>query len=102
MHLVLSLLGTQPFAPPPPAEAPPLRIGFADPVSSLDPQLNNNAGDRSVGMFFFEFLVSNNDNALQPGLATSWRAIDPLTWEFELRRGVQWHDGQEFTSDDVL
>ena len=79
-----------------------LRIAFADPVSSLDPQLNNNAGDRSVGMFFFDFLVNNNDGGLQPGLATAWRSTGPLTWEFDLRRGVKWHDGVEFTSDDVL
>ena len=80
----------------------PLRIGFADPVSSLDPQLNNNAGDRSVDMFFFDFLVQNNENALQPGLATEWRAISPTMWEFTLRPGVLWHDGQAFTADDVV
>lgn len=79
-----------------------LRIAFADPVSSLDPQLNNNAGDRSVAMFFFDFLVQNNDNALQPGLAEAWRPTSPLTWEFQLRPNVQWHDGQPFTADDVL
>ena len=88
-----------------PAETP-LRIAFADPVSSLDPQLNNNAGDRSVDMFFFDFLVNNNEvqgrAGLQPALATAWRATGPLTWEFDLRRGVRWHDGVEFTSDDVL
>lgn len=80
----------------------PLRIAFADPVSSLDPQLNNNAGDRSVALFFFDLLVNNNDNALQPGLATAWRATNPLTWEFTLRQGVRWHDGNPFTADDVL
>ncbi len=80
----------------------PLRIAFADPVSSLDPQLNNNAGDRSVDMFFFDFLVNNNENALQPGLATAWRNTGPLSWTFTLRPGVLWHDGQPFTSDDVL
>jgi peptide/nickel transport system substrate-binding protein len=80
----------------------PLRIAFADPISSLDPQLNNNAGDRSVALFFFDLLVNNNDNALQPGLATAWRATGPLTWEFTLRQGVRWHDGQPFTADDVL
>lgn len=87
------------------AQAPlpdPLRIAFADPVSSLDPQLNNNAGDRSVDLFFFDLLIQNNDNQLQPGLATSWRSTGPLTWEFELRQGVKWHDGTPFTSDDVV
>jgi hypothetical protein len=34
-----------------------LRIAFADPISSLDPQLNNNAGDRSVSLFFFDLLA---------------------------------------------
>jgi peptide/nickel transport system substrate-binding protein len=79
-----------------------LRIGFADPVSSLDPQLNNNAGDRSAALFFFDLLVNNDDNALQPGLATAWRSTGPLTWEFTLRQGVKWHDGQDFTADDVV
>ena len=81
---------------------PPLRIAFADPISSLDPQLNNNAGDRSVSLFFFDLLINNNDNALQPGLAETWTATGPLTWEFTLRQGVKWHDGKEFTADDVL
>ena len=83
-------------------ESGPLRIAFADPVSSLDPQLNNNAGDRSVDMFFFDLLVNNNDNSLQPGLATAWRSTGPLTWEFDLRPGVLWHDGTPFTADDVV
>ena len=80
----------------------PLRIAFADPISSLDPQLNNNAGDRSVSLFFFDLLIYNNDNALQPGLATAWRSTGPLSWEFDLRPHVTWHDGTPFTADDVV
>ena len=34
-------------------------------------------------------------------LATSWRQTDDLTWEFELRDGVTFHDGQPFTAEDV-
>ena len=34
-----------------------------------------------------------------PGLATSWRRVDARTWEFELRRGVRFHDGQRFTAE---
>ena len=93
---------TRAQAPTTAAQPGLLRIAFADPISSLDPQLNNNAGDRSVSLFFFDLLVNNNDNALQPGLATAWRATGPLEWEFTLRQGVLWHDGAAFTAADVL
>ena len=100
--LLGTLLAGQAHAQPQTQPARPLRIAFADPVSSLDPQLNNNAGDRSVALFFFDLLVNNNNNALQPGLATGWRAQGPLEWVFTLRQGVLWHDGQPFTADDVI
>jgi peptide/nickel transport system substrate-binding protein len=37
----------------------------------------------------------------RPMLATSWRRINATTWEFRLRRGVRFHDGQPFTARDV-
>jgi peptide/nickel transport system substrate-binding protein len=37
----------------------------------------------------------------RPMLATSWRRLDARTWEFKLRRGVTFHNGQPFTSRDV-
>lgn len=79
-----------------------LTIAFGDPVSSLDPQLNNFAGDRSMDLHFFDLLVENKDNALQPGLASAWRQIDDLTWEFTIRPGVRWSDGKPFSADDVV
>lgn len=39
---------------------------------------------------------------LVPGLAESWKRIDDRTMEFKLRQGVKFHDGTEFTSDDVV
>ena len=39
--------------------------------------------------------------ALRPLLATEWRNLDPLTWEFKLRRGVRFHNGEEFNADSV-
>lgn len=41
------------------------------------------------------------DMSLQPGLAESWRQIDARTWEFKLREGVTFHEGQELTAEDV-
>ena len=54
-------------------ESGPLRIAFADPVSSLDPQLNNNAGDRSVDMFFFD--LSNAANSVEVLVETIERLV---------------------------
>ncbi|CAM4016874.1 ABC transporter substrate-binding protein [Bordetella tumbae] len=84
------------------AMAEDLSIGFADPLSSLDPQLNNHAGDRSVALHFWDLLVENKWNKLQPGLALSWKPLDDKTWEFKLRPNVKWQDGQPFTADDLI
>lgn len=84
------------------AQAETLRIGYADPVSSLDPQLNNYAGDRSIALHVFGSLLERRDTEILPGLAESWKVIDPLTWEFKLRQDVKWQDGTPFTADDVV
>ena len=42
------------------------------------------------------------DMAPQPRLATAWETTpDGLSIRFSLRRGVKWHDGEDFTSADV-
>lgn len=35
-------------------------------------------------------------------LATEWKQVDDLTWEFTLRDGVTFHDGSALTVDDVV
>jgi peptide/nickel transport system substrate-binding protein len=37
----------------------------------------------------------------EPMLATAWQQTDDLTWEFQLREGVTFHDGQQLTAEDV-
>ncbi|MEJ7743836.1 MAG: ABC transporter substrate-binding protein [Nocardioidaceae bacterium] len=36
-----------------------------------------------------------------PGLAESFEQVDPLTWTYAIRPGVEFHDGSALTADDV-
>src|SRR5437016_1381803 len=37
-----------------------------------------------------------------PGLALSWKSVSPLAWEFALRPGITFHNGEAFNADTVL
>lgn len=49
----------------------------------------------------FDTLVTTVDGGYEPRLAESWENPDPLTWVINLREGVTFSDGTEFTSADV-
>ena len=47
-------------------------------------------------------LTYDNDFNPQPLLATEWTVSDDgLRYWFKLREGVKWHDGQDFSAEDV-
>jgi len=80
----------------------PLVVGIGGSVTSLDPHFYNASPNNSLAMHLFDRLVERDAAArLQPGLALSWTAVSDTTWEFKLRPGVKWHDGRDFTADDV-
>jgi peptide/nickel transport system substrate-binding protein len=65
---------------------------------------NNTSGTaQDLGPKVFDGLLTyDNDIKPLPQLATSWTiAPDGLTYTFKLRPGVKWHDGQDFTAEDV-
>ncbi|MBZ0297640.1 MAG: ABC transporter substrate-binding protein [Anaerolineae bacterium] len=41
------------------------------------------------------------DDSLMPGLAESWEQLSETSYQFNLRQGVTWHDGEPFTAEDV-
>ncbi len=80
-----------------------LRIGLGAEPTAMDPHYHNLSPNNSLLGHIFERLVDQDEGQrMVPGLAESWRTIDPLTWEFKLRRNVRFHDGTPFTADDVL
>src|SRR5512137_3110692 len=86
-----------------PAAAADLTIGLGTDVTALDPHYHNVTPNNNVAAHIFGYLVGRNEKSqLEPGLATEWRTIDPLTWEFKLRKGVKFHDGSDFTAADVV
>ena len=84
------------------AQAQTLTMAVGAPVTSLDPHFHQLSPNNAVASMIFDRLVNTDAQSRQvPGLAESWSAISPDTWEFRLRRGVRFHNGSEFTADDV-
>lgn len=57
----------------------------------------NSVGARNI----YEFLVTRHSetNALVGELAIDWERLDDLTWRFDLREGVRFHDGSPFNAE---
>jgi peptide/nickel transport system substrate-binding protein len=84
------------------AMARDLVIGQGTDVSHLDPHYSTSASDINVFFNLYDNLVMRDENLnLAPALATSWRLIDEKTWQFKLREGVVFHNGDAFTAEDV-
>ena len=79
-----------------------LVIALSTPVTTVDPHFHNLTPNNGMAAHVFETLVKT-DPALKtyPGLAESWKALSDTEWEFKLRKGVKWHNGEPFTAEDV-
>ncbi|AWV22878.1 Dipeptide-binding protein [Roseomonas mucosa] len=84
------------------AGAQELTMGVGAQVTSMDPHYHNLTPNSGVAGMVFGTLVATDANVRpRPGLALSWRPVDETTWEFKLRPGVKFHNGQDFTAEDV-
>ncbi len=80
-----------------------LVIALSTPITSLDPHFHNLTPNNNLADHFFERLVGKDAKEhLTPLLAESWKVVNETTWEFKLRKGVKWHDGSDFTAEDVV
>lgn len=98
---VLALLALLPVADAadPPGE---LRVAIPWTPENLDPTMNLSSIRAAVGVSLFDSLVGRDaDNRLVPELAESWRLLNDLTWQFKLRRGVVFHNGEPFNAEAV-
>ncbi|MBP6122448.1 MULTISPECIES: ABC transporter substrate-binding protein [Providencia] len=81
-----------------------LLLGQVAEPQSLDPQVATAANDSRILVNIYEGLVRNGDGSLtlEPSLAKSWKVSDDgLTYTFNLRDNVKFHDGSSFDAQAV-
>ncbi|MEL6840967.1 MAG: ABC transporter substrate-binding protein [Pseudomonadota bacterium] len=71
---------------------------------TMDPHAVNSAPVLGFLNNVYEGLVRRGkDMTIEPALATAWEPIgDGEGWRFTLRQSVTFHDGSDFTAEDVL
>ena len=88
-----------------PASAETLRWARAGDALTLDPHSQNEGPSHTIRHQMYEpLIIRDTSGAFEAALATDWApsADDPNVWVFNLREGVTFHDGAEFTAEDVV
>jgi len=72
-------------------------------ANSLDPHFITNipSANYIFGKVYEGLVKTNKEMEFQPSLATEWKQLDDVTWEFKLRQGVTFHDGTAFQAHAV-
>ena len=79
-----------------------LTVALVSHAPTLDPHMHFERVGILVNINMFDSLLHRNAKLeYEPSLATSWKAVSDTVWEFKLRRGVKFHNGDPLTAEDV-
>ena len=79
-----------------------LVVALVSHAPTLDPHMHFERVGILVNINMFDSLLHKNTKLeYEPSLATSWKALNDTTWEFKLRKGVKFHNGDVMTAEDV-
>jgi peptide/nickel transport system substrate-binding protein len=79
-----------------------LVVGLMGPVLSLDPADHRDRTTETFLRNIFDGLVTRTrENEVVLEMAESAELIDPQTWEFKLKQGITFHNGDPCTAEDV-
>jgi len=87
-----------------PADAATLRYANQGDLKSLDPYtLNETTTNAHLGHVYEGLTRRGKDLKVEPALAERWETSDDgLRWRFFLRKGVKFHNGNDFNADDLV
>ncbi len=91
--------GLAPWALAQEARSRDLVIAQGTDVARLDPHYSTDLG--ALFVLYDTLVARRRDHRLYPSLALTWKLVGPTIWEFQLRRGVRFHNGDPFSSADV-
>ncbi len=79
-----------------------LTVSLTSHAPTMDPHMHFERVGILVNINMFDSLLHRNAKLeYEPSLATSWKAVSDTVWEFKLRRGVKFHNGDPLTAEDV-
>lgn len=79
-----------------------LTVALVPLIDTLDPHMHFQRTGILVNINMYDSLLHKNTKLeYEPSLATSWKSLSDTTWEFKLRKGVKFHNGDPLTADDV-
>lgn len=81
-----------------------LNVSFRAEIDTLDNYFSQSREGFILWRCFCDTLLYRDPKTFEykPLLATSYKIVDNVTLEFELREGVKFHNGEEFDADDVV
>ena len=80
-----------------------LNLSLSSNPSRINPILSTDSVSSEIESWIFNGLFKyDKDGKIVTDLASSYRFIDDVTLEVKLKKNVKWHDGVEFTTQDVL
>src|SRR5687768_13471932 len=99
--IALALLAVQPLVYRLDAQSAATELTILQPVdfTSFDPNTVSAQPTTNIAQNVTETLVARDQKT--PLLAESWKTLDDLTWQFKLRKGVQFTNGEPFNAEAV-
>ena len=103
MMLLVSALGCTASADELFSEARTLRVALTSEPTTMDATQTVDTWSSTMFINIYETLLEiNEEGELAPKLAESYNIVDDTTYDFTIRKGVKFHNGDELTVEDVV